>query len=346
MKILLIGSLAESLVNFRGPLIADMIASGHSVVAAAPGIAAVANRLTALGAEPVETPLARAGLNPLADLAYGFRLRAIMKQHKPGIVLTYTIKPNIWGAFAARSLSIPSFAMVTGLGYAFTDTGQQAGIVQKLVSGAARLLYRAATGFNRNVIFQNPDDLADFVAQGCLADAHKARLVNGSGVDLSHYKATTLPDEQVFLMIARLLGNKGVREFATASKSVKQIHPEARFVLVGGEDPGPDGLRAADVHQMAGGALELAGHQGDVRPWIAEARVYVLPSYREGTPRSVLEAMASGRAVITSDAPGCRECVIDGTCRGIGRKDAGVHPQSETCRANGCARAGTGCRKI
>ncbi len=308
--ILLIGSFAESLVNFRGVLIEYMIAAGHKVIAAAPDISKQTRAtLEAFGAIVEDTPLARTGMNPLADVAYLRTLRTLIRRVRPDIVLTYTIKPNIWGAFAASSIGVRSVAMVTGLGYAFTGKG---GTVQQLVRRLATFLYRQASNRNSLVIFQNPDDCRDFIDAGCLGDAGKVRMVNGSGVDTDHYQVAPLPPEPVFLMISRLLGNKGVREYGEAVVAVKRTHPHARFLLVGFMDEGPDGIKQSELDRWIAGGLEYLGPKSDVRPSIAEASVYVLPSYREGTPRSVLEAMSMGRAIITSDAPGCRETTIDG----------------------------------
>lgn len=312
LHILLLASYAPSLVNFRGPLIRDIQIAGHKVSVGAPDISPnMRAQLEALGTNVYETPLRRTGTSIFADINYGAALWRLISQIRPDIVLTYTIKPNIWGAFAAAHLGIPSIAMITGLGYAFTDKGA-ATPRQRLVRGIARWLYRAATNRNARVIFQNPDDRDDFIGAGCLADPSKTRMVDGSGVDMVHYKHEPLPDAPVFLMIARLLQNKGVREYAEASLRILHEHPDARCFLVGPFDEGPDGVSKADLDFWIAGGLEYIGPADDVRPYLAACRTYVLPSYREGTPRSVLEAMATGRPIITSDAPGCRETVEDG----------------------------------
>lgn len=310
--LLLLAPQARSLTNFRGPLIHDILAAGHKVSVGAPDIGDdQRSRLEAMGAEVHDTPLDRTGTGILADLRYGAVLRRLMARIRPDIVLSYTIKPNIWGAFAAARLGIPSVAMVTGLGYAFTDSGA-ASAKQRLVRGIARRLYRMATDRNARVIFQNPDDRDDFLAEGCLADPAKIGMVDGSGVDMAHYARAPLPDAPVFLMIARLLRNKGVREYAEAALRLRRTHPEARCLLAGPFDKGPDMVARADLDRWVAGGLEYLGPLDDVRPALAQARVFVLPSYREGTPRSVLEAMAMGRAIVTADAPGCRETIRDG----------------------------------
>ncbi len=264
-----------------------------------------------MGATVHETPLKRTGTGILADIYYGTVLKRIMARERPDIVLTYTIKPNIWGAFAASLLGISSVAMVTGLGYAFIENGSES-FRRRFVRGVAQKLYRAATNRNRKVIFQNPDDPIDFVALGCLKDETKIAIINGSGVDLQHYARTPLPDAPVFLMIARLLRNKGVTEYGEAALRVLAKYPQARFLLTGPFDEGPDTVTRAELDHWVDGGLEYLGPSSDVRNVLAQARIFVLPSYREGTPRSVLEAMATGRTVITSDAPGCRETVKNG----------------------------------
>jgi glycosyltransferase involved in cell wall biosynthesis len=242
-----------------------------------------------------------------------------MKELRPDLVVTYTIKPNIWGAFAAARTGVRSVAIVTGLGFAFTETGgarQAASPVRQfktaLVRRVARWLCRVSTGRNALLIFQNPDDRDDFISAGCLTDRGKVRVVNGSGVDLARFQPAPLPDAPYFLMISRILGAKGVREYARAAVEVKRTHPTARFRLVGFFDKGPDAISTSEVDGWVAQGLEYLGPSDDVRPHLADARIYVLPSYREGTPRSVLEAMAVGRAILTSDAPGCRETVVDG----------------------------------
>lgn len=311
MHILIIGSFAPSLLNFRGPLIQDLIAAGHKVSVTAPDIdPTIRAGLIRIGAEVYETPLQRTGTGIRADLRYGIGLRRLMRALRPDRVLTYTIKPNIWGAFAAASCGIASVAMVTGLGIAFTDDGRQMTWKRRLTRVIAKTLYRGSTALNRRVIFQNPDDRDDFIAAGCLGNPAKVSLVNGSGVDLGHYARATLPDQPVFLMIARLLRTKGVSDYAEAALSLRKTHHDARFLLVGPFDESPDSIRQADLDRWIAGGLEYLGPVEDVRPAIMQARVYVLPSYREGTPRSVLEAMAMGRAIITTDAPGCRETIV------------------------------------
>lgn len=311
-RLLLIAAHAPSLVSFRGPLIADLVARGCAVHAASTDIdPATRAAVTALGATVHTIRLDRQGSNPLADLRTFVDLKRLIRHIAPDLVLTYTIKPNIWGAHAAAACGVRSVAMVAGLGTAFADTGT-GGPRYRVIRAVARRLYRRAADRNWRVIFQNPDDRDDFIAAGCLADPSKARMVNGSGVDLDHYAPAPLPEEPVFLMVARILVAKGVREYARAAALVRKTHPEARFRLVGYFDGGPDAVDPAEMEDWQAGGLEFLGPSDDVRPDLAACRIYVLPSWREGTPRSVLEAMATGRAILTTDAPGCRETVEDG----------------------------------
>ncbi|WP_114390296.1 glycosyltransferase family 4 protein [Notoacmeibacter marinus] len=312
-NILIAGSYAPSLLNFRGKLIEALVSYGYHVIASAPDIDPVtAEGLKKIGALPVSVPLQRTGLNPFADWRYATAIRALIDKYRIDMILSYTIKPNIWCAIAAKTSGIKNIIMVTGLGYAFTRDARQLRLKQVFASAIARILYRYASGRADRLIFQNPDDVSDFIQAGCLKDRSKVCMVRGSGVDLNSFAPCRLPDTASFLMIARLLRNKGVREFGEAAIRVLAERSDVSFSLVGYADTGPDGIDHADLERWQAAGLIYHGQQSDVRPFIAKSAVYVLPSYREGTPRSVLEAMAMGRAVITTDAPGCRTTVDDG----------------------------------
>jgi glycosyltransferase involved in cell wall biosynthesis len=309
MRILVNGSYAPSLINFRGPLLRVMVERGLEVHASAPDIPAeVTAELAAMGVTSHSLPLQRTGRGLTGDLAYFRALHALMRRIKPKIVLSYTVKPNIWGSFAAKLAGARSYSWITGLGYVFIDGS---GLRRKATQFIAQQLYRQATRLNDKVIFQNPDDMADFIAQGCLADTSKTALVNGSGVDTAHFAPAPLPDAPIFLLIARLLRAKGLAEYGEAVRMLQGKIPGARFQLAGMLDEGPDAISQAELDALIAQGIEYLGELDDVRPAIAAASVYVLPSWREGTPRTVLEAMAMGRPIITNDVPGCRQTTID-----------------------------------
>ena len=308
--VLLNGSYAESLINFRGKLIEQMVSYGHEVHVSAPGIGVdVETKLHALGANVHHIALGRTGINPLADIGYAISLYRIMRRIRADRVIGYTIKPNIWGSIAAYFAGGRSASMVTGLGLSFIPGG---GMRRRLLQSLMQSLYAIATRANDRVVFQNPDDQRDFIAAGCLADQSKAVLINGSGVDTNHYAPQPLPDAPVFLMIGRLLISKGVREYAEAALSILQERSDCRFMLAGFIDEGPDAISRAELDRWIEGGLCFLGSLDDVRPALVDTSIYVLPSYREGTPRSVLEAMSMGRPIITTDVPGCRETVVHG----------------------------------
>ena len=311
-RFLLLASFPESIPKFRGELIRALVASGFEVHVAAPELSAHASImafLTDCGCHAHDIPLQRNGTNPVADLRLVLALRALMRRLRPEVMLGYTIKPVVYGVIAGWLAGVPRrFALVTGLGYAFTDG--RAGLLTRLV----RKLYGFSLARTHGVFFQNPDDQSLFRKLGLLPASVPSWVVNGSGVDTAQFAPVPLPDgAPVFLMIGRLLGDKGVREYAAAARQIKAAFPHARFQLVGWIDTNPDAIAQAELDAwVADGTLEFLGKLDDVRPAIAACTVYVLPSYREGTPRTVLEAMAMGRAVVTTDAPGCRETVVHG----------------------------------
>jgi glycosyltransferase involved in cell wall biosynthesis len=309
--VLVIGSYAPSLVIFRGSLIAAVAERGHRVIASAPAIApSTAAELRRLGAEPREVPLSNAGLNPLATVRSLRALKALLLDVRPDVLLSYTIKPVILGAIAGRSAGVPAIvSLVTGVGYAFTEGAEAK---RRIVRLAAAPLYRLALARSTAIVFQNPDDEALFRELRLVPPQANVHRVNGSGIDLERFEPVPLPAGASFLMIARLVKDKGVREFARAAARIKASHPDVPIALVGRLDPSPDSLTRAELEDLLAHGIDFKGELSDVRPAIAGCSVYVLPSYREGTPRSVLEAMAMGRAIVTTDAPGCRETVVEG----------------------------------
>ena len=322
--LLIIAGNARSLVANRGRLIAELKTRGRRVAAAVP-LADWRPEVEQLGIDLHPIGLRRSTTNPLADLRLLAELRALMCRLQPRAVLGYTAKPVIYGSIAARLAGVPRvYAMITGLGHAFISAEQGRDGLRRVVSA----LYR--TGLSRcdRVFFQNPDDQQEFIAAGILREPEKATRIHGSGVDLAYYSRQPLPTgAPLFLFIGRLLTEKGIGEFVAAARSLRGRWPEARFVAVGPHDPSlPHAVTAAEIRDwQAEGSVEFVGGVVDVRPWLAACSALVLPSYREGTPRAVLEAMSTGRAVITTDAPGCRETVVDG-CNGflVPPRDAGA----------------------
>lgn len=309
--VVILGSYAPSLIHFRGSLIRALAMRGHRVIAMAPAIGdELAARLRAIGAKPYEVPLDNQGLNPLGMLRSIRALERAFAACCPDAVIAYTIKPVTLGAVAAKRAGVPHFiALITGLGYAFSGGTT---LVRRLSERAATSLYRHALKRSSAIVFQNPDDRDFFAARRILPRQPDPVVVNGSGIDLAHFAPVPLPDEPHFLMISRLLGDKGVREYGEVARRLKARHPDVRFSLVGYFDNSPDAISEQELVQIKEGGVDFLGRVDDVRAAIAEASVYVLPSYREGTPRSVLEAMAMGRAVVTTDAPGCRQTVDHG----------------------------------
>jgi glycosyltransferase involved in cell wall biosynthesis len=316
-SILIIASIADSLINFRGPLITALQAKGFDVHVAAPDLPALSPvrlQLQTMGMKVHQVPMLRTGTNPLADLHSVWALWRLMRQIAPKMVLGYTIKPVIYGTLAAWLAGVPQrFTLITGLGYAFMDDGNRSSL-QALVER----LYALALARAQRVFFQNPDDLALFQERGILQPHTPICVVNGSGVDLARFDVRPLPTVDLsravrFLFIGRLLGDKGVREYVQAARMLKHSHPQAHCVLVGWIDSNPNAITQAELDSWVDeGSIEFLGQLADVRQAIAACNVYVLPSYREGTPRTVLEAMAMGRAIVTTDAPGCRQAVVDG----------------------------------
>lgn len=313
-KFLLVASLPESLFNFRGPLLRALLAERLQVHVVAPDLSVnsvIRKKLEDLGVHVHEISLKRTGMNPLTDLRTMCHLWHLMRQIKPDFLLSYTIKPVIYGNIAAWVAGVHKrFALITGLGYAFTgDAGQRSWL--KLI---VQVLYRTALGRVHKVFFQNPDDESLFHSLKIIKSSdQKTFVVNGSGIDISSFKVEPLPKINQFLMIARLLGDKGVREYIKAASIVRQKYPDLRFGLVGWIDENPDAISEDELQRwIEAGDVQFYGHLADVKPIIAESSIYVLPSYREGTPHTVLEAMAMGRPIITTNAPGCRETVIDG----------------------------------
>lgn len=323
MKIVVINGFVPALLNLRGSLLAALVRSGHEVIACAPGEEKdVTARLAKLGVRYKEIELDRTGLNPIKDLYTLLCLSRFLHDVQPDIVLSYNHKPVICGSLAGRLVGVPRrFSGITGLGLSTARwllgeqfTSSKIPFRHRIIGAMVRRLYSLSLGANEAVFFQNPDDLAHFIESGLVKDPKQAVLINGSGVDLEYFsEVPPYTQRPVFLLIGRLLEEKGIIEYAEAARILKRRYPQATFRLLGAFDRHPSCI---DRTQIEGwrqeGIVEYLGEVKDVRPFIANASVFVLPSYREGTPKSSLEAMAMGRPVVTSDTPGCRETVLDG----------------------------------
>jgi glycosyltransferase involved in cell wall biosynthesis len=313
MKVIcIIGSDPRSLINFRGELIKSFVATGAKVYALASTASDIKkSEVEALGVTFVDMPLARTSANPFKDLETYRFLKQFFLKVKPDIVLAYTIKPVIWSGIALKTLPDTRFyALITGLGQAFE--GQS--IKRKLLRAVVSFLYKKSLGYAIRVIFQNPDDLFYFVEKYiCTYD--KTAKVLGSGVPTKHFIFSSLPNKPTtFLMVARLLKGKGVYQYFEAAKMVKVLHPQVSIQILGPLDSSPGGLNGDSFQALVRqGNVEYLGEALDVRPFLNACHVFVLPSfYREGLPRSILEAMSIGRPVLTTNAVGCKETVKEG----------------------------------
>lgn len=312
-RFLLVAGLAESLINFRGPLITALIQQGLEVHVAAPEFdenSAIRFKLESMGVNVHSIPMDRTSTKPVDDIKTLLHLWMLMIRLKPRYILAYTVKPVIYGTLAAWLARVPRrFALITGLGYAFQESADRDRLKQLV-----QRLYCLALSKSHLVFFQNMDDLILFRQRGILEKHIDTRVVNGSGVDLAQFPVSPSVSNPIkFLLIARLLGDKGVREYVRAAQMIKVKYPNVVCMLVGWIDSNPDSIQQSELDSwVAEGSIKFLGRTDNVCPAIAECSVYVLPSYREGTPRTVLEAMSMGRPIITTDAPGCRETVIHG----------------------------------
>ena len=306
MTILMSSNSAWNLVNFRRPVIEALVAAGHRVIAAAPADGHE-YQLEAMGAQFRPLAMRAAGTSPLEDLRLLINYLRILRTERPAMFLGFTAKPNIYGSLAARLRGVPVVATISGLGSAFLKGGPLGGLLLGL--------YRAALGGARAILFQNPDDRDLFLARR-IARQDQVRMVAGSGIDLDLFtpRPRSGGGDFRFLLIARMLRDKGVGEYVEAARIVRESNPGVRFQLLGG--PGGDNPSAVPESDLARWAaesiVEQLGVSDDVRPHIAAADCLVLPSYREGLPRSLLEGAAMARPLIASNVPGCREVVDDG----------------------------------
>jgi glycosyltransferase involved in cell wall biosynthesis len=304
MHAVIIGTDARTLINFRGEFLKLLLEKNIVItcVSTNSDLNSI-NQLINLGVEYRTISLARNGLNITKDIKTIFDIFMVFRKNRPDFVLAYGIKPVIWSGIVARFSKIPFSALITGLGFAFYGSSYKRILLTKMVV----FLYKLSLKRSKAVIFQNLDNRDAFLGKGIIG-TNKAHVVNGSGVDLLKFSVVPLPQGSInFLCIARLLGEKGLREFAKASKKVKKIFPLVEFTLVGEIEISPDAISVNEVCSWEW--INYKGFSNDVRGDIGDCHVFVLPSYHEGTPRSALEAMSMARPVITTNAVGCKDVV-------------------------------------
>jgi len=316
-RILIVCSFHGSLLNFRGDLIIDLISSGYEVYCAAPDFEQkTMDQLHQLGAKTVEILMERTGLNPFKDLASIKNLKKVIQNNNIDLVFAYTIKPVIYSSIAARQAEVPAVSLITGLGFTFSAVNLKSKILQTIT----QRLYKYGLKKNSTVIFQNSDDLQLFLDLDVIGKSQKTAVVHGSGINLERFafreRTKSKGDAIRFVIVGRLIKEKGADMFLDAAKILRKKYPNAEFHLIGG--PPENSSNAISLSRLKTyqdqGIIVYHGHQNNIATLIAKNDVFVLPTYyREGVPRSILEALSVGMPVITTDTPGCKETIDNGT---------------------------------
>lgn len=318
-KIILIGTTAGSFYGFRSDLIKSIKQKNHQIFAF---ISEYKNeneleKVRALGAEVVVYQINRGGLNPLSDIVSTFCLKEKIKNIQADIVFSFFVKPVIFGTIAAKFAKVPHIVgMLEGLGFSFTEQPDGLNNKAKLIRMIQIFLYKISLPKLDTLIFLNSDDQKDLIFKNKIK-ANRVEILGGIGLNLREYSfhpISKITSPIRFLFIGRLLKEKGIHEFIQAVRIVKNLYPDTIFTVLGAIDfQNPGSLSADELNKLvASNLIEYPGHVDNVQDWIQKCHVFVLPSYREGVPRSTQEAMAIGRAVITTDTAGCRETVTDG----------------------------------
>jgi len=298
-----------TLIRIAIPLIKDLLNQGHRIGIVAPDVDQNHPHYQGLDVTYHSIPFQNTGLNPLKDLQCVKALIKLLKKERPDIIMTYAIKPVLYGSLAAFFLKYSRvFSTITGMGSLYTTDSFK----NKCIKFLTNTLYKLALRRNHNVFFFNDTD-RDFFINNHMANPSQAILLNGSGVDTNFFTHTPIPREHIFLFIARLIKEKGLIEYVESCKILKQRYPKARFQILGGPSSNPSALPLDDVISMCDDAgIEYLGEHSSSLPFLKACTVFVLPSYREGTTVAGMEALAVGRPVILTDVPGCRNLVKDG----------------------------------
>lgn len=312
-RILLIASYDGSLIRFRGDFIKSLIANGFEVFAAAPSFTEKYSQLIRdMRATPIEFHLQRTGLNPLKDFKSIHEIKSIIKDNKIDLVFPYTVKPVIYGSMAANICKVPVISLITGLGYAFTGLSSKARLLQRF----NETLYKLSIRKNKIIVFQNNDDYQLFLDRKVISKNQEVAFVSGSGVNLDQFsfKEKNASDKVSFLLVARLIKEKGIALYMEAAKILKAKYPKAEFHLIGSTETSPSAISEDEInHLHKEGIIVFHGKQSNINEHLNNRDVFVLPSYyREGLPRTTLEACACGNPIITTDSVGCREAVKEG----------------------------------
>lgn len=315
MLIALIGNSAQSILSFRASLVRRLIERGHRVQALAPDYTPRSRAaVTALGAEPIGFSLQRSGTNPVADARTILDLRRQLRRTRPDAVLCYFIKPAIYGTIAATLAGVPRrIVMLEGLGYGFAEDAGGSW-QRRALAGAMRTLLRFSLARADRTLVLNDEDRR-VITDDVGIPAKLVANMGGIGVELDQLTPAPVREHaQVFALAARLIAEKGVHQYVDAARRIKRYHPETTFLLLGEIDDNPTSLRTEDVVAwVTEGIIEWPGRVSDIQAWLKRCDVFVLPSYyREGVPRSIQEAMALGRAIVTTDHVGCRDTVEEG----------------------------------
>ncbi len=320
MKILILASYPPTIISFRGELIKLFLSKGHTVTIGAPFkqySSSFRNELKKMNINTIDFPFFRTSLNPISFLKSLLFTIKIITKLKPEYLFPYTITPVIISGITVSLMKILKinneikfFPLITGLGSVFTN--KPLSLKENLIFKIIIFLYKISLSKAKIILFQNPDDIDYFLKKSVVKESQNIRRVYGSGVNLMEYPFSNIPKKHIFLMVSRLLKDKGIYEYVNAAKKVLSERSDAKFILIGDHDLNPSSIPKYEVeHWIEKGIIEHISFTNNVSEYLEKCRYFVLPSYREGTPRSSLEALSSGRPIITTNVPGCKETVID-----------------------------------